>query len=523
MSSLKTHPLVGELTPEQRQALFDKLRQRKLKEARNPASEPQVATLTPHFPLSPAQQASPAANANRLLAITLVGTPELDRLNGALQQLLRHHTGLRVHNGTPFTPVTDCAALQFASLQNEAEFEHWQHALTRLQEGQHAIQAAALQRHQGEVTLLLATNPLLLDPFSQLAFAHQWLSLYNGTLQVGQLQPTDEQRQNQFARWSAQVLEHKFLNQEWNRLKPRSAVLTPAPTQSAVAPAHAALTLDSDFIAAHLPADESVKSWLLDAIHGSLSQAGSQQDVFYWLESPQLRAEAFESLLGFFPYYLPVVPQPGGMESQPALQRLQRLQDRFASVSEQLSVEVCQRGANAPMIHYHWFDLEENEDAVLQIADLQWLHPGTLLAPVDIHIVEQLQQVTINVHYQPGSVKPEQVNYLLTKLSERLQHQPDVSTATSTTLQDRLRHIWQELLQKTEIADDQSFFELGGHSLQVTELKFRIKQQLKLDIPISVLYELTTINKLANFILATHGSILGFSAAQPADEEEGSI
>jgi len=99
-----------------------------------------------------------------------------------------------------------------------------------------------------------------------------------------------------------------------------------------------------------------------------------------------------------------------------------------------------------------------------------------------------------------------------------------------TRLHQQLGEIWQGLLRQTRIAPNQSFFELGGHSLQITELKFRIHQQLKIDIPVAVLYELSTIAQLSAFIIATHGHELTADAPQEAaisaaaeDEEEGTL
>ncbi len=526
MTSLNAHPIVGELSPEQRQALFDKLRQRKLAQARLPVEAPAPQRTQQHLPWQPAQQACARPTANRLLEITLTQTPDLDRLASRFTQLLSCHSGLRVVTDpvsgqflpTSQTPALTCPPVP--ATDDGKSLTHWRAELSRLLPGAPAIQAAALVLQDGTTHLLLAAHPLLLDHYSLLGLAHQWLALYGGNLSLDTLKPIGQAEQARFAQWSAQVLEHKFLNQEWNRLEPRGMDIPSSDLSGA--PAYTTLELSGEFLDAHLPAGEWRKSWLLDAVHRCLSQTLAHQDIHYWMEAPHLRAEAFESQLGFFPYYLPVTRPLNDADSEnlPALSRLQRLQTRYGSVSEQLCVELCRKGTSAPLVHYHWFDLDENP---LQISGLQLQHPGLMLAPVEIHLIERLNGVTLNVHYLPERIGADQVNHLLRTLQQQLQQTPDAPVTNAPSLQERLRRIWQDLLQKSEIGDEQSFFELGGHSLQVTELKFRIKQQLKLDIPISVLYELTTISTLAHFILATHGSALGFTAQADADEEEGTL
>ena len=152
---------------------------------------------------------------------------------------------------------------------------------------------------------------------------------------------------------------------------------------------------------------------------------------------------------------------------------------------------------------------------------------GLMLAPFEIHVIEQANRVDLSIHYNPMKLGSDQVQFLVKDLLALLKQDKHNDPANRPSLPDQLRNIWRELLQKTDIAPDASFFELGGHSLQVTEMKFRIKQQLKLDIPISVLYELPTIEKLSSFILATHGNSLGWvpESTQQGDleEEEGTL
>jgi len=166
-------------------------------------------------------------------------------------------------------------------------------------------------------------------------------------------------------------------------------------------------------------------------------------------------------------------------------------------------------------VHYHRIDAEG-------LAALTVDHPGLLRSALEIHLIDQRDRIRLDLHFQPERLQAGQVQALLQRFVQHLaQQEPPASVPR---LQDQLRTLWQALLQKTDIGDDDSFFELGGHSLQVTELKFRLRQQLKLDIPVAVLYELTTINQLANFIVASHGNSLGLGdETGRSEEEEGTL
>ena len=256
-------------------------------------------------------------------------------------------------------------------------------------------------------------------------------------------------------------------------------------------------------------------------MHRCLNRWLAHQETLFWFNTPQMRDSQFESLLGFFPYYVPIAP--AGTEKEASTltpsQRVLRQQTRFSPVSEQLAQSLCRQGSQVPLIHYHWFDLDTGAGPQLEVNGLLHHQSGILFAPVEIHVTEMVKGVNLDVHFDPARVGQDQVSFLLRDLMVYLREEKS-NTAEPPTLHEHLRQIWQDLLQKNEIADDQSFFELGGHSLQVTELKFRIKQQLKLDMPISVLYELTTINKQANFILATQSGGLGFNAGNETTDEE---
>ena len=526
MTSPKSTAAFADLSPEQRQALFDKLRQRKLTDARRP-STPMPAQPLASRALSPAQAArlKQLTNApNRVVELVTEGPVDGDALERHLRHLVRHHDALALRfTSDGAVPVAPDQALAFhrppavEETATQQALEQMRLQLTAANADSAPLQAAWLSAgDRGH--LLLAAHPLLLDAYSLLRFANQWLSLYAGDVSLEAIPPTVRAAADGFAHWSGQVMEQKFLAQEWTRLKPKGTTAS-AQQPGTAEHSHEILFLAADFITRHCPEDKSTKHWMIDAIHRCLNRWLSHQETLFWFNTPQLRDDQFESLLGFFPYYVPVAPLGADQETL-ASQRIMRLQTRFSPVSEQLSVELCSKGSPVPLIHYHWFDPDNSANPELKIGNVIHHQSGFLFAPVEIHITELLAGVSLDVHYDPGHIGLDQVNFLLRDLLVYLREEKPNASSEPPSLHERLRQIWQDLLQKSEIGDDQSFFELGGHSLQVTELKFRIKQQLQLDVPISVLYELTTINKLVNFILATQSGGLGFNAGNEISDEE---
>jgi len=446
--------------------------------------------------------------------MTLHGTVDLTQLAHHYDQLLQHHDALRVALGADGNYVPQATGAPLRCLPS-TRADRWPSLLAELAQPQPerpCLQAVTAHQADGRTQLLLAAHPLLLDHGSLLTLACQWLDLYSGRRTLEQVVPTTFDDQQHFRHWSAQVLEHRFLHQEWQRLQPRDT-LTSVDIGGSTPSQRVQYELDLAFINSHLPAGQSRKAWLLDALHHSLQAAAGPSATLFWLASPALRDHRFEQQLGFFPHYLPVSRTLDDNTVTPM--PLQRLQNRFTPVSEQMARHLCQYGSQAPLVHYHSIDAEG-------LAGLTVDHPGLMRSALEIHLIDQHDCIRLDLHFQPELLQAGQVQALLQHFVQHLSQQ---ELAVSTPrLQDQLRVLWQALLQKSNIGDDDSFFELGGHSLQVTELKFRLRQHLKLDIPVAVLYELTTINQLANFIIASHGNSLGLgSEASRAEEEEGTL
>ena len=74
---------------------------------------------------------------------------------------------------------------------------------------------------------------------------------------------------------------------------------------------------------------------------------------------------------------------------------------------------------------------------------------------------------------------------------------PDLSgnafVAPQTTLEKQLANIWANVLGREKIGLYDNFFELGGHSLLAAEAMSQMRQQFKLDIPLTHMFERPTV------------------------------
>ncbi|MFB2837780.1 amino acid adenylation domain-containing protein [Floridanema evergladense] len=91
-----------------------------------------------------------------------------------------------------------------------------------------------------------------------------------------------------------------------------------------------------------------------------------------------------------------------------------------------------------------------------------------------------------------------------------------------TSTEKLLAEIWTKLLKYELIAREDNFFKLGGHSLLGTQLCSRIRDKFKVEIPLRKLFELPTLNELANYIDTCLWMNYSSADIQPlnSDEEE---
>jgi amino acid adenylation domain-containing protein len=92
--------------------------------------------------------------------------------------------------------------------------------------------------------------------------------------------------------------------------------------------------------------------------------------------------------------------------------------------------------------------------------------------------------------------------------------------APGDDVEERLAAIWSEILviDKSDIGIDHNFFELGGNSIRIIQLSKQIEKVLGTAVSIPVLFEHTTIRKLASFFNKTTNTP---AAEEPAFDNEG--
>jgi surfactin family lipopeptide synthetase C len=79
------------------------------------------------------------------------------------------------------------------------------------------------------------------------------------------------------------------------------------------------------------------------------------------------------------------------------------------------------------------------------------------------------------------------------------QARPELETtyvAPRNHTEERLATIWSEVLKLKQIGVNDDFFQLGGHSLLATQVISRIREQLRIDLPLRYLFEHPTLAKL---------------------------
>jgi amino acid adenylation domain-containing protein len=72
--------------------------------------------------------------------------------------------------------------------------------------------------------------------------------------------------------------------------------------------------------------------------------------------------------------------------------------------------------------------------------------------------------------------------------------------APQTELEQQLASIWQDVLNVSTITIDDNFFELGGHSILVFQIISRLREELKIELPIQDLFQAPTIAELSKLI-----------------------
>jgi pristinamycin I synthase-3/4 len=69
-----------------------------------------------------------------------------------------------------------------------------------------------------------------------------------------------------------------------------------------------------------------------------------------------------------------------------------------------------------------------------------------------------------------------------------------------TPVQNAIADIWNQLLDAGRIGIHDNFFELGGHSLLAMRAAARLRQEIHIEVPVRVLFEMPTVELLAEYV-----------------------
>jgi len=72
--------------------------------------------------------------------------------------------------------------------------------------------------------------------------------------------------------------------------------------------------------------------------------------------------------------------------------------------------------------------------------------------------------------------------------------------APSTPIEKILARIWTEVLGIQRVGIHENFFDLGGHSLLATQVVSRIREMLRIELPLRALFEAPTVASLSDHI-----------------------
>jgi acyl carrier protein len=84
-------------------------------------------------------------------------------------------------------------------------------------------------------------------------------------------------------------------------------------------------------------------------------------------------------------------------------------------------------------------------------------------------------------------------------------------------LEQQLAAIWSDVLHVEWIGRNDNFFELGGHSLLAAQISARMRRELRIEAPISSLFEYPTVAQLARFVRTAEPEKLIARSIQPFD------
>ncbi len=132
---------------------------------------------------------------------------------------------------------------------------------------------------------------------------------------------------------------------------------------------------------------------------------------------------------------------------------------------------------------------------------------GSEIAPKDLRVFVQdrLPDYMVPAIYVPMDALPLLPSGKVNRRALPVPEMPRAETsgecvAPRTPIESALVEVWSALLGTSEIGVTHNFFDLGGHSLLATQVISRIRETFRVDIPLRVMFESPTIERLAQHV-----------------------
>jgi amino acid adenylation domain-containing protein len=93
--------------------------------------------------------------------------------------------------------------------------------------------------------------------------------------------------------------------------------------------------------------------------------------------------------------------------------------------------------------------------------------------------------------------------------------------APRTTVEETLARIWADLLGLERVGVHDDFFHLGGHSLLAGRVASRVREALRVDLPLITFFEGSTLGELAQAIEVAQWAAAGAAVPEAAEIEDG--
>jgi len=113
-----------------------------------------------------------------------------------------------------------------------------------------------------------------------------------------------------------------------------------------------------------------------------------------------------------------------------------------------------------------------------------------------------------------GKIDRKSLDSFGTRLATRVEY-----VAPKTDMEHTLTDIWKEVLKLDKVGVKDNFFDLGANSIDVILLNNKLKETLKIDIPVISIYRYFTINSFIDYLMKEESSGIFEAETDSMDEE----